>query len=89
MRWNSRQEMGKKCATRQNLRREIGVNGKQDKTSNVIFQRKTRKTGEKTGKTEERTLKKKQRKKTENYKKYRNKILTRFQEMLKTETRFQ
>ena len=38
-----------------------------------------KKTGKKTGKTG---------KKTEKYKKYRNKILTKFWEMLKTETSF-
>ena len=41
---------------------------------------------EKTGNQGKKTLK--NRKKTENYKKYRNKILTRFREMLKTETSF-
>ena len=50
--------MGKKWETRQNLRREIGLNGKQDKMGYIIFQRKTRKNRGKTGKTEERTLKK-------------------------------
>ena len=50
------------------------------------------KTGRKTGEKKEKTGKnrKKQEKtgKTENYKKYRNKILTRFREMVKTETSF-
>ena len=41
----------------------------------------------KTGKTGEKSLKnRKKQEKTENYKKYRNKFLTRFREMLKTET---
>ena len=66
----------------------MGVNGKQDETRYIIFQPKTRKTGEKTGKTEGKTQQKTG-KKTENYKKYRNKILTRFWETLKTETSFQ
>ena len=40
--------MGKKWETRRNLRQEMGVNGKQDETSNIIFQQKnkTKKTGE-------------------------------------------
>ena len=58
------------------------------------FSTENEKNREKTGKTGGKTFKKKQektgknREKTENYKKYRNKILTRFREMLKTETSF-
>ena len=76
----------------------MGVNGKQDETRNIIFQRKTRKNGNKHEKQER---KKQKQKKPENYKKYRNEaiqdfgetrfprdeISTRFREMLKTETR--
>ena len=56
-----------------------------------LFNEKREKQG-KTGKTREKTLKtgrKKNRKELENYKKYRNQILMRFREMLKTETSFQ
>ena len=68
----------------------MGVNGKQDDTRYIIFQRKTRKTGKKQEKQGGKTLKtgKKNREKPENYKKYRNEISTRFREMLKTETSF-
>ena len=84
--------MGDKWEMRRNLRREMGVNGKQEETRYIIFQQKTRKTG---GKTEEKNRGKntkkqeKEQEKTENYKKYRNEILMRFREMLKTETSFQ
>ena len=59
-----------------------------------FFNEKREKQGGKTGKQGKNTIKqektggKKGEKKTENYKKYRNKILTRFREMLKTETSF-
>ena len=39
-----------KWDTRRNLRQEMGVNKKQEETRNIIFQWKTRKTGEKTPK---------------------------------------
>ena len=42
--------MGEKWVTRQNWRREMGVYEKQDKTQNIICQRKMRKTGKKTQK---------------------------------------
>jgi hypothetical protein len=63
----------------------MGVNGKQDETRYIIFQQKTRKNG----KTDGKTLEKNTGKKNNKYKKDRHKILTKFWEMLKTETSFQ
>ena len=57
-----------KWETRLNSRRDKGNNGKGDKTSNIIFQRKTRIPGKK----QEKQRKKTGGEKTENYKKYRN-----------------
>ena len=55
-----------------------------------FFNKKTIKTGKKTGKQGKKNSKtgKTDEKNPESYKKYRNKILTRFGEMLKTETSF-
>ena len=60
-----------------------------NKTRNIIFQqqKKTRKTGKKNGGKKGKKHQK-NRKKNENYKNYRNKISTRYQKMLKTETIF-
>ena len=79
-------------------------NGKRDDTRYIIFNEKRetgektgktggkkhlKKNGNKTGrKTGEKRKKQEKTGKTENYKKYRNKILTRFREMVKTETSF-
>ena len=70
----------------------MGVNGERYDTRYIVFNEKLEKQGKnwknrgKNAKKQEKTGK--NRKKTENYKKYRNKILTRFWEMLKTETSF-
>ena len=89
--WETRlnlwQEMGEKWETRRNSRQEMGVIGKQDEKRYIIFQQKNEKKNRKN--TEENAKKRKNtQEKTENYKKYRNMILTRFRDMLKTETRF-
>ena len=63
----------------------MGVNGKQDEARYIIFQQKKRKNGKTGGKT----LEKNTGKKNNKYKKDRNEILTKFWEMLKTETSFQ
>ena len=86
-----RPETSEKWETRQNLRREMGVNGKQDNTRYIIFSTKKREIGGKNWKNRRKNTKKKtgkNRNKTENYKKYKNNISTRFREMLKTETSF-
>ena len=94
--------MGEKWETIRNSRREMGVNGKQDDTRYIIFQRKTRKTGkklEKQGKKHKKNRKKqekKNRKLQEIQKQYFNEVpgnaengnefSARFREMQKTET---
>ena len=95
-----RRKMGNNTNLRRVFWREKGndtIQGTSFYTKNEKNREKTGKTGgktlknrkKKTWKKQEKTLKnwkKQEKKKTENYKKYRNEFLTRFREMLKTET---
>ena len=96
------QEMGNKTKFETRNGREMGketefkkrnVHKREMRRDKIYhFSTKNKKNRENTGKQWKKTLKnrrKKQGEKTEIYKKYRNKILMRFWEMLKTETSFQ